>query len=220
MSDDSIALGNEEEMDVLSMLAEQGGAEEDEETEEETEDLAELKERLSKRNKSLKKSKQANHRMQSEIDELRKMVDEVRQSSAGKQNTQVDPAKLEQEAQAWADRVLDNPAEAIKYADYKQKQLEAGLENWATTFEQKILQRLDALDGRTNPERIKYEAEIAMLKQNPDFADLDEATLIKFAKNLRAVKPRSSVAGRRAPASEGGKKFALTPEQKRQMGYE
>ena len=224
MSED-YALGNEdmEEIDVLSLMATQSDEEEDADDDEDTEDLDVLKDRVSKRNKSLKKSKQAIHRLQDEnkalMDRLDKLEGLVGQVNNGQSNT-VDAAKLEQEAQAWMDRVADDPVNAIKYADWKQSQLEQGLSNYLTKFEEKIMQKLGALEGATNPERIKYENEIAILKQNPDFSGMSDEQLIPFAKmlkNTKVTRPRSSVSGKRA--SEPEKKNTISDEIKSLMGF-
>jgi len=224
MSED-YALGNEdmEEIDVLSLMATQSYEEEDADPEEDTEDVDVLKDRVSKRNKGLKKSKQAIHRLQDEnkalMDRLDKLEGLVGQVNNGQSNT-VDAAKLEQEAQAWMDRVADDPVNAIKYADWKQSQLEQGLSNYLTKFEEKIMQKLGALEGATNPERIKYENEIAILKQNPDFSGMSDEQLIPFAKmlkNTKVTRPRSSVSGKRA--SEPEKKPVISDEIKAAMGF-
>ena len=211
-----------EEIDVISLLATES-EEDDDGDEDDTEDLDVLKERVSKRNKSLKKSKQAIHRLQDEnqalMERLDKLESMVSQKNDGQGNA-VDPAKLEQQAQEWMDRVADDPVNAIKYADWKQQQLEQGLSNYLTKFEDKILQKLSALEGATNPERIKYEQQIAILKQNPDFEGMSDEQLIPFAKmltNTKVTRPRSSVGGKRAVEPE--KKTVLTDEIKAAMGF-
>ena len=225
MSQDN-ALGEEmEEVDVLSLMASQSDEDdENENDEDDTEDTDVLKERVAKRNKSLKKSKQAVHRLQDEnkdlMDRLDKLEGLVNSKNDGQSNT-VDAAKLEQQAQEWMDRVADNPAEAIKYADWKQAQLEQGLNNWATTFEERMLEKIGMLEGATNPERIKYENEVAILKQNPDFEGYTDEQLVPFAKMLKNTKvrrPAGPVGGKRASETKE-KRFALTPEQKAQMGF-
>lgn len=222
MSDDSIALENEEyeDVDVLSLIGNQAEEDVDEEDIDDDEDLDTLKERLSKRNKSLKKSKQAIHRIQEENETLQKRLDALESTVNNRRDT-TDSANDEQEAQEWADRVLDNPAEAIKYADYKQKKLEAGISNWATTFEAKIMERLDALDGKTNPELQVYSDALAVLRADPDFQGMSDNELLPFArklKNMKVRQPRGSVAGKKAPAAETSK-FELPPEVKQAMGF-
>ena len=222
MSDDNTFDEEMEQVDVLSLMASESQEDDEDEVDEDTEDVDVLKERVSKRNKSLKKSKQAIHRLQEENDALMERLDRLEgQINSNKgQDTAVDPAKLEQEAQEWMDRVADDPVNAIKYADWKQSQLEQGLSNWAQKFEDKMMQKLNALDSATNPERIKYESEIGILKQRPEFKDMADEQLIPFAKMLKETKvsrPRSPVGGQRAEAPE--KKFELTPEQKAAMGF-
>ena len=226
MSED-YALGEEtEEIDVLSLMASQSDEDDENETDDDddTEDTEVLKERVAKRNKSLKKSKQAVHRLQDEnkslMDRLDKLEGLVNSKNDGQSNT-VDAAKLEQQAQEWMDRVADNPAEAIKYADWKQAQLEQGLNNWATKFEERMMSKIGVLEGVTNPERIKYENEVAILKQNPDFEGYTDEQLIPFAKMLKNTKvrrPPGTVGGKRA-SEQKEKRFALTPEEKAQMGF-
>lgn len=213
------ALEEIEEVDAFSLISKNEDDDHDtgDEIDTDTEDIEELKERISKRNKSLRKSKEAIHRIQDEnqalVERLEKLEARLSQES-GERDTAVDPAKLEQEAQEWADRVADDPVNAIKYADYKQEQLERGLNRWADSFEKKMLDMIGGLESKTNPERLKYESELAVLKQNPEFKGMTDEQLLPVARMLKNTKVK------RPPGSVGGKRVTEKPESRFSLSKE
>lgn len=213
MSEEDAALEEVEEVDIIEALAKQGieddDFDDDEDVPGELPDDPEalrallLKEReiKSKRNKSLKKSKQAIHRTNEENEQLRERLDKLERLAESASNDGGE--NLEQQAQEWADRVLDNPVEAIKYTDQKQRMLEDKIANYLGGFKQEMLEMISGVKSQTNPERLKYENEINMLRNNPKFASLDDGTLIELVKGLKSAKPRGSVGGERAGREVG-----------------
>lgn len=231
MSKDAV-LENEEELDVFSLVANQGEGDEDDADEnvgelpDDAESLkamvAELQERVSKRNKSLKTSKNTNHRMQEQIDALRSTLDELKNKSEAPADRGRTQEELERQAQEWADRVEANPAEAIRYADWKQSKLEENLGNVLGNFMQRVESQFAELKAASNPERLQYQKEVAMLRQNPDFADMDDAALVKIAKTLKGVKrPPGTAGGQRATATKGkGPSSDEITDALRKMGFD
>jgi len=238
-SNASVEEGMEEEVeevshiDLLGVQAEESDEDTDDEIEldEVPETIEELKAALlaertikSKRNKSLRKAKDAQHRTQKENEDLMKRFDDLE----AKVNTVGQPdngaEKLEREAQEWTDRVTDDPAQAIEYANHKSAQLEDRLATFLTTKFEEFGSQFDKLSSATNPERQEYKAEIQKLKSNPDFADYDDATILKLAKTLKGTqvkRPRGTVAGQRPLQTlDVGKDSTLSSEAASRMGFE
>lgn len=229
MLGNSAALENEEnteeyeEVDVLSLMASQSDEEEDvADDDDDSEDVEVLRDRVSKRNKSLKKSKQAIHRLQDENSALMERLEKLEQAVTHNGQGEPDQAKLEQEAQEWMDRVADDPAQAIKYADWKQAKLEQGLSNWAANFQEEVMGVIAELKGAVNPERQKFEKELAYLRNDPDFEGWSDDQLLPIARKLGGTKikrPRGSLAGNRAKSTEPPKR-KRDPELLKRMGFE
>lgn len=228
MSGDSATLEEveEQEMDLVGLLAKQGEGDEIDDDDEiegeipsdpkELRTLVEtLKERVSKRNKSLKKAKEAQHRTEQEkndilarLEAMDKKIESSRQSSQG-------AAELERQAQEWAEKVELDPTKAIEYADWKQEQLEGKIANYLGNELKSLRDEIAALKGATNPEMLQYKTEVDMLRGNPDFAALDDATLLNLARGLRKAapkKPRGGIGGQRAVADKGGSKLSKEDE--------
>lgn len=232
MSGDSIALKeNEEELDLVGILATQGENDEidDEEldgdepkTLEEWQERAKmLEERVSKRNRSLKKAKEAVHRAGKEKSEALALYEKLEAKLNSSERSNKGSEDLERQAREWMEKVEIDPTKAIEYADWKQSQLESKIASYLESKFSGFEQKINALMGATNPERLQYKEEIDMLKSNPQFAELDENVLLTLAKGLKSAKvksPRGTATGSRATADKG-KPFKLTDEQKAAMGF-
>jgi gas vesicle protein len=237
MSGDSNTI--EEEVETESLIDLLGGPaeEEDEEIDEEVElddvpeTIEELKAALlsertikSKRNKSLRKAKDAQHRTQKENEDLMKRLDAFDDKLNNVNQPNNGAEKLEQEAQEWADRVTDDPAQAIEYANHKQAKFEDKLATFLGGMEQRFTDQIAKLNSDTNPERQEFKAEIQKLKSNPDFADYDDATILSLAKTLKKTtikRPRGSIAGQRPLQTlDIGKDNSLSGEAAKRMGFE
>lgn len=206
MSDDN-GFVEEEEVDVLSLLAsesEDEGDEEDDDAGEVPESIEELKKALErereikrKRNKSLKVAKQAQHRTQKEYDALLARLEKVEErASSATENNGV--AKLEQQAQEWRDRVEDDPSQAVGYTDWKFEQFEDRMARYLGEKFGSIESMISEWRGQTDPERVKYASQIDALRKSG--LDMDDNTLISIAKVLGSKKvktPRGSIGGLR-----------------------
>ena len=212
-----------EEVDVLSLLADTQGEEEQDEVVNDSEPttyeeamLALSKEReiKTKRNQSLKKSKQATHRVQEENDALLRRLDKVEERMVAQQPNQ-EAERLAQEAQDLKDRAIDNPDEMPAYMEYVNKQSEQRIANYIVKMQSSIDARLDGLQSTTDPERVKYQEQINTLKQKDGFSELDDATLFNVAKALTNAKvktPRGAIGGQPARSMKPDE-FELTDDE-------
>lgn len=220
-------------IDLLGVQAEEVDEDADEEVEldevpETIEELkaALLKERLikSKRNKSLRKAKDAQHRTNTEKEDLMKRVDELE----AKQNTVGQPdngaEKLEQEAQEWADRVAENPAEAIGYANHLNSKLEDKLATFLTAKFDEFGGKFAQLNSATNPERQEYKASFDKLRGDPDYDGFTDDQVLTLAKKFESTKikrPPAAIGGGRALKTlDVGKDNSLSSEAASKMGFE
>jgi NADH dehydrogenase/NADH:ubiquinone oxidoreductase subunit G len=213
MADEAVALEEETETSVLDVLATQSEEVEDvvedefdDELEDESGDSDVLKARLTKRNKSLKKSKQAIHRLQEEAEDARKEAEEARKQMDElkkqlQQPTQTDTgANKQEQAEAlekWRTEISDNPEKAVDFSNWQMSQLQESVVNVVTSMKQSFDEQIAELKGATNPERIKYKEQMDKLRaSNPDFAGLDDDTLLKVVQATSRVKvPRGNVGG-------------------------
>lgn len=232
MADEAQVLEEQEEVDVLSILAEQGQVAdtEDDEDQGEIPDDAEalkamlLKERelKSKRNRSLKKSKQAIHRTMEENEALRKRLEEIERKVESRRSED-SGRDSEQAAREWAEKVADDPSQAIAYADWKQSQLEDKLAKYLGGVVEELRNEIGGLKGAVNPDMAKYRDKIAAIREsNEELADLDDAVLLKVAKVLDGTKvrnPRGAIGGRRPPRETGGGDFKLSDDERKAMGF-
>lgn len=230
MSENDTALEvNEDEVDVMSLLADESVESDiDEEIDSAVpETIEELKEALirereikTKRNHSLKKSKQATHRIQEENEALLKRLDSMDQRITSSQPNQ-EAEKLEQEAQEWRDRVEENPADAIGYTDWKQRQFEDKVATYIGREFEDIKSMIGGIQQAADPEVIKYQTQISALRQKEGFSELDDATLLVVAKGLSGAKvksPRGSVSGGKPFTIKNGKSEP-TAELLKKMGF-
>lgn len=205
MADEAVALEEETETSVLDFLANQSVEVEDEledEPEVESEDIDVLKERVSKRNKSLKKSKQAIHRLQEENQDFQKRFEELEAKLS--QPAPVDAGAQKQEQQEaldkWRTEISDNPEKAVDFSNWQMSQLQESVVGVVTSMKQSFDEQLAELKGATNPERVKYKDQMDKLRaSNPDFAGLDDTTLMAVVKATSGVKiPRGNPSGQKA----------------------
>jgi len=217
----------EEETDVLSLLAtESEESDEQDEDDDEPETLEEAmaalareREIKSKRNKSLKKSKNAAHRIQEENDALRDRLDKMESRLNSQPNGEAE--KFEQEVQAWQERVLDDPSQAVAYTNWMQKNMEDRVANYVGSEIHGIKQMISELKGSTDPEKLAYKGDIEKLRNSEAFSELDDTALLAVAKAMKGAKiksPRGSIGGgRAAPSNEP---FKMTDEIRIAMGFQ
>lgn len=224
-----------EEVNVLSLLAieseevvdDDGVEDENQEVPTSVEELTALVEKqkatITKRNQSLKKAKNAQHRTEDEKSLLQKQFDAI-DGRLGKIEQPIGAENLEQiaKAQEWENRVTDDPKEAIGYADQVVKDLETRMVAFVGKMQEDHATELALLKGE--PNRIKYKAEMDQLRANPQFAALDDETLLTVAKALKTSmvkKPggsRGTVGGGKA-APVITQETGLTDEVRAQMGF-
>lgn len=219
----------EEEVDLVSIFAGQSEEVEEEETNSELPDDPEVLKALllherevkSKRNKTIKKSKQAHDRKDDELEALRQQIEEL----SGKVNApNMEAQKREQkevDAQ-WRDSVAEDPTKAIDYSNYMIQQTQDNIVNYMSSFKSEMESMINEVKGATNPEKLKYEAELNALRSNPDFDGLDDSALLKFAKAVKTANervPRGGLSGKRA-VPDKPEKFEMTDELRMKMGFQ
>jgi hypothetical protein len=183
--------------------------------------VQEQKEKITKRNKSLKKSKQAQHRTQDENNTLQNQFEALETKVNGLGQPKVEADDLAKEEQEWQDRVEDDPTQAIGYMNWKNAQRDQNLASFLSQKLGQIEQNFNELKSDTDPEKLEYKSEIALLKATPQFAHLDDATALTVAKALKATKVpgRGGISGKRVTAQAKSAAFELTDEDKRRMGF-
>jgi len=206
---------NTEEVDIMSLLAEQGEPASDEIVDDDDSALPDTVEELkaallkereikSKRNHSLRKSKQAQHRTQEENDKLLARLAKVEENQTRNQSG-VEAERLEKISQEWKEKVEDDPTSALEYMDLKQSQLEEKLSSYLEGQFSSIADMFEKLEGATNPEKMKYAKEVEALRARDGFSNLDDDTLVSVAKALKESKVkagRGTIGGKRKPKAE------------------
>lgn len=229
--DDSMELENEEteEVGLMDLLAqgEESANEEDGHIDTNTDDVEELKrrvqeyeERIHKRNVSLKHSKDSTKRLAAENEKLMERLEKLEARLSGSHDNE-DQATREQKVQELIDGVYDDPAKSVDYVNYLTKDLETRMASTVLPQIEELKQALAELRGTTNPERQKYEKELSILRNDPDFEGFTDEQLLPFVRKLRNTKvprPRGATGGNRAAASPA-KTFKLPPEVKEAMGF-
>lgn len=212
-----------EEVDVLSLLGNQAEEEVNEEVEEEgeTEDIAVLKDRLSARNKSLRKSKQAIHRMQDEQSATQERLEKLEaliQNPPSQDNSATNQER-EKVLEQWRDSVGDDSSKSIDYTNMQMGELQTGMVNALTDMKKSFDAQFAELNGKTDPERIRLQAEINTLRKNPKLAGLDDDVLMKMADALKETKiPRGSIGGQRVTVQQTNEE-ALEAEKEKYRAY-
>ena len=191
----------EEEQDIIDMLATQSEdtGEDGSEIDTDTDDIEVLRDRIAKRNKAIRKSKQANHRIQDEKDALEKRIDELEKlMSSPAPNTEAQKQEQKEALEQWRSSVAEEPGNAIDYVNYQVGDLKQTVVDLLTKQQSSYEAKIAEIKGEIDPEKNKYRDKINALRQNPDFKDLDDKTLMIFAKNLSEKVPRGTIGGRRA----------------------
>ena len=225
MAEESTALENEEEVDVISLLATQSEEviDEDDDSEEESTDSGVLKERLAKRNKSLKKSKQAVHRIQEENEALQTRLEKLEEKLASNPPSATDTeAKNREQKEAleqWRTEIGDNPEKAVDFSNWQMTNLQDNIVNYIAEMKTAFESEIAELRGATNPDKLKYQEQIDRLKSNPELSGIDDKALMQFIKATSGVKvPRGGVGGQRATVKP--EEFKMDDEIRRKMGFE
>jgi len=213
----------EEEVDVVSLFATESEEDDDGyEDEVESDDLDAVKERLAKRNKSLRKSKQAIHRVTEENKALLERLERIEQSMSNKSapNAEVQQQEREKALAEWRDSVAENPEKAVDFATWQASQIQDSVVGYLAEMKREFASQLAEIRGATNPEKLKYEAELNMMRSNPEFDGLDDDVLLKFiraSKTANSKIPRGSLGGKRA--SVHAEDFKMNDDIRRAMGF-
>jgi hypothetical protein len=225
----------EETVDALSLIINENDTEESD-TEDEVdsgevpttvEGLTALLEQknatITKRNQSLKKAKSAQHRTQDENNTLQSQFEALEAKVDGIGQPNVEAENLAAQEQEWQTRVEDDPTQAMAYMQWK---LDQQNKNLSAFLGQKFGEQqatMDALNSKTNPERLKYKEAIDQVRSNPEFADLDDEVALKVAKALTKAKvkaPRGTVSGKKVvPIKSNKPEYELSDEDKAKMGF-
>ncbi len=209
---DNEAENSEEvENDVFEFLATQSEDHDDEngEIDTDTDDIQVLKDRISKRNTTIRKSKKANHRIQEENEALEKRLADLEvKLNSSVPNAEAQNQERKEVLEQWRDSVADKPENALDYTNAVVGDLKSTMADLLSAQQKDFDERLAAIKGEIDPEKNKYRDKINSLRQNPDFADMDDKTLMVFAKNLSEKVPRGAIGGRRAsPDSDPDKRL-------------
>lgn len=193
---------NEEvDNDVFEFLAAQSDDHDDNdgEIDTETDDIAVLKERISKRNQTIRKSKKANHRIQEENEALEKrLADLETKFNSPAPNAEAQNQERKEVLEQWRESVADKPENALDYTNAVMGDFKGSVADLLNAQQENFERQIAEIKGEIDPEKNKYRDKINSLRQNPDFADMDDKTLMVFAKNLSEKVPRGSIGGRRA----------------------
>ena len=198
----------EEETDVMSLLANQGGDVDTEDVDEEDqggkapatiEEYQALLERkdeiIGKRNKSIKKAKDAQHRTQDERDAaLAKLSDNAKSSDSNRSDSEAE--RLEQRNQDRKDRFEENPLSVFDEMDERNGQIARFVQNELATLRGELTE----LKSATNPERMKLADQVSTLRRLPELENVGDDALYSMAKALvgaRVKAPRGTVSGKR-----------------------
>jgi hypothetical protein len=235
MSDEAQALEVEENIDFTELLATQGEEESDYEGEELDEssipdelpeDPEELKallvaqrEQTAKKKKYLNNSKKANHRMQKEIEELAKKLDEL-SSKPAPVDTGAKDQEYKEALEQWRESVADDPSKAVDFAQWQTQTMQSQMVDYIANMQSKLENAIEQLNGKTDPERLKYQKKIDSLRGNPEFADVPEEMLIKFIRASEKVKvPRGGLGGQRVNATEKSVEKQIEEAKKQYQNY-
>jgi hypothetical protein len=224
----------EEEGTLADILAEQGKDEGEEEVvvpeDELPEDAEGLKAQLlkereikSKRNKSLKKSKDANHRIQGELEAALSRIEKLETSGAAPQpNLEAENREREKALEQWRKSVEDDPGRAVDFANWQAQNLQTNMAQAIADMKAELVEQLAEIKGSSNPDRLKYQAEMELVRSLPEYEDASESEVLRAAKLLKGTKvrkPRGGVGGRKAKATTD-KKPVITADELRAMGFE
>jgi len=183
-----------------------------------------LKTKLTAKNRLLRQSAKSNHRLKGRVEELESKLND----GAGGLNKQdladviaaargggdTDGEDEEARIQALKDRLEEDPTSIVDILGQANLGLENKLanilQNRDAFWEEKLAKLADKQE-KPSPEIMKL---VGMLKQKEEYKDVDEAILVKFAKDLAPLGAR--VTGKRPPASPTGRgalPFDAKPEQ-------
>lgn len=191
----------EETEDVFGLLSSQGEGDDDEhgEIDTDTEDIQVLKDRINKKNITIRKSKKANHRILEENQAYEKRLEELEAKvNSPAPNVEAQNQERKEVLEQWRSSVEDNPGNALDYTNAVMGDLKGSVVDLLTAQQESFDKQIAAIRGDIDPEKNKYRDKIEALRQNPDFADLDDKTLTVFAKNLSEKVPRGVIGGKRA----------------------
>ena len=186
--------------DVFDFLATQSDEIDDEsgEIDTDTDDIAVLKERISKRNQTIRKSKRANHRIQEENEALEKrLADLETKFNSSAPNAEAQNQERKEVLEQWRESVADKPENALDYTNAVMGDFKGSVADLLNAQQESFERQIAEIKGEIDPEKNKYRDKINSLRQNPDFADMDDKTLMVFAKNLSEKVPRGAIGGRR-----------------------
>lgn len=227
---DHDAVTEEVEQDFASLLAV-----ESEEVSEEVDDVysgelpedpAELKQmlidaqsRVGKRNKTLKMRTDANHRIQDELKAVQDQLEVLKNSNNQAPNVEAQSAERKEARTNWQDSVAEKPEVGIDYTDMQVSELKDNFATYITEMKASQEARIEELEARLDPERMKNREKIDQLRSNPALANMDDDTLMAFLKAGSGIKQtRGSIGGRRAEQKPTAEK-QLEADRKRAKEY-
>jgi hypothetical protein len=117
-------------------------------------------------------------------------------------NIEAQNAEWKEVQQKWQDSVKDTPELAVDYTNYQVQEMQARTADLIEKMQNSFDEKLERITSEMNPEKLKYRDKIDMLKQNPDFAEMDDGTIMKFIKATEKVPiaPRGTATGKRPTA--------------------
>jgi chromosome segregation ATPase len=200
----------EVEEDIISLLSNQSEEVDDEVVEEvysgELPDdpeqlkqmLVDAQNRVGKRNHTLKKRTDANHRIQDELKAVQEQLQDLK--NAGNQpapNVEAQNQERKEALGKWKDSVAEKPETAIDYADMQMTQMQDKVVDLVSSMQSKFDEQIAELKGDMNPEKVKNREKIDQLRNNPQFASMDDDTLLAIITATSGIKPRGTIGGRK-----------------------
>ena len=215
MSDQDVTF--EEEQDIVDFFAKQGA--EVDEVEDDGQELPESadelkalllaeREKVSRRNKTIKMREKALDRINEERESILSKLDELSAAQNQASTTETQNQEYKETLEKWRDSVDDDPKKAIDFALWQINETQSKTADFLAQMQATYDQKLEAIQGDLDPEKLKYRSKIDGLRQNEEFADLDDATLLRFIKAGEKVRiPRGAIGGKKA-------EVAVDPNQK------
>ena len=237
MSGDSKELEVQEEVEetLVDLLTKQGEEGDEEETVVPEGELPEdfdgmkallLQERgiKTKRNRSLKKSKDANHRIQGELEAALTRIEKLETSGAAQQpNLEAgNRDRYEKDLEKWRKSVEDEPGKAVDFANWQAQTLQTNMTKAMTDMKAEIVAQLAEIKGNSNPDHQTYKAEMELVASLPEYEGASKSEILRAAKLLKGTKvksPRGTASGKTV-AKATSKKSTVTAADKRKMGFD
>lgn len=198
----------EQEQDIIDLLASQSQEIDNDDVDGLPDDLPsdpdelkavvkEYQERVAKRNKTIKMRTDATHRMQEELEALKVQLAEVKGSTTNASNVEAQKQEYNETLEKWRNSVEEDPTKAIEFTNWQMTEMQNKVADYIGTLQNKFESQLAEIKGEMNPERQKYRDKIAQARNIPEFADMDDDTILKIIQANSRVAPRGTVGGKR-----------------------